>query len=593
MKKLLLPLLIASAFAQAETTPTNYVFAEDFEKDLSQWIGQGGEDRSPIYTSIVVDPLNPDNKVARFDKPVNVGDIFTRSKFPAGKYKVSFDYLGTCGGNCGGTLGIDEGLPGRKYYWIASTASGFPERLKDTKKWEHYELEFKGKFDFHLKWEQWDSAKGVGKDAYIDNVKLTLLEAAKPSEAKEAKVVPITAGVAGPSTPQSVMYFTAWGKHSGFNVKNLDISGAASKITVLEYAFGNVKDNRCVIGVDKKGEGAAGDDYWDALPKEATLDGLPDEGDNGIFGHWNQLKQLKKKNPNLKVVISLGGWTWSKYFSDAALPANREAFVKSCVDAYIKGNVPNKEGKIIPGLAAGVFDGFDIDWEYPASPGNAGNIVREEDTQNYTALLAEFRKQIDAVKPGLLLTIAAPASSSKSEKIELEKIIPYLNWINLMAYDFTGPWSGTTGHHAVLNGGAKDRVSVDGSVDDYLARGIPANKLILGVPFYGYGWKVNSLENNGLYQPSLAAVKGPDGESTLKYHYVKNLPGKVFRDEKTRAVWKVNGNDVIVYDDVQLLKEKIEFAKKKKLGGMMAWELSQDTTGAELVNTIYENLIKK
>ena len=593
MKKILLPLLIASAFAQAETATKSIVFEENFEKDLSQWIGQGGEDTSPIYTSIVVDPLNPENKVARFDKPVNVGDIFSRSKFPAGKYKISFDYLGMCASNCGATVGIDEGLPGRKYHWIASTATGFPERLKDTKKWEQYEFEFDGKYDFHLKWEQWDSAKGVGKDAYIDNVKLTVLDVAKPSDKKEAKIVPITAGVAGPATPQSVMYFTAWGKHNGFNVKNLDTSGAASKITVLEYAFGNVKDNRCVVGVDKQGEGSAGDDYWDALPKEATLDGLADQGDNGLFGHWNQLKQLKKKNPNLRVVISLGGWTWSKHFSDAALPANREAFVKSCVDAYIKGNMPNKAGKLIPGLAAGVFDGFDIDWEYPGSPGNDGNVVRAEDTQNYTALLAEFRKQIDAVKPGLLLTIAAPASSSKSEKIELEKIIPYLNWINLMAYDFTGPWSGTTGHHAVLNGGTKDVVSVDSTVDDYLARGIPSNKLILGIPFYGYGWTVNSLANNGLYQPSQGVVKGPDGEPTLKYNYVKNLPGKVFRDEKTRAVWKLNGNDVIVYDDVQLLKDKIDFAKKKKLGGIMAWELSQDTPDAELVNTIYQNMIKK
>ncbi|MBM5570391.1 MULTISPECIES: glycoside hydrolase family 18 protein [Deefgea] len=590
MKKLLLPLLIASAFAQAE----NVVFEENFEKDLSQWVGLGGEDSSAIYTSIVVDPLNPDNKVARFDKPVNIGDLFSRAKFPEGKYKISFDYLGMCGGNCGATLGLDEGKPGRKEQWLASTATGFPERLKDTKKWEHYEFDFKGKFDFHLKWEQWDSAKGSGKDAYIDNIKLVSLEVAKPDEKKEAKIVPITAGVAGPSSPQSVMYFPAWGKHtSGFNVKNLVDSGAASKFTVLEYAFGNVKDNRCVIGVDKAGEGAAGDDYWDPVPKEATLDGLEDKGDNGLFGHWNQLKQLKKKNPNLKVFISLGGWNWSKHFSDAALPANREAFVKSCIDAYIKGNVPNKEGKVVPGMAAGVFDGFDIDWEYPASPGNDGNIVRAEDTQNFTALLAEFRKQLDAVKPGLILTIAAPAATSKSEKIELEKIIPYLNWINLMAYDFTGPWSAVTGHHAILFGGAKDRVSVDGSVEDYLTRGIPSNKLVLGVPFYGYGWKVNSLENNGMYQPTQGVVKAPDGEPTLKYSYVKNLPGKVFRDDKTRAVWKLNGNDVIVYDDVQLLKEKIEFAKKKKLGGIMAWELSQDTPDAELVNTIYQNLIKK
>ncbi|WP_348945675.1 glycoside hydrolase family 18 protein [Chitinibacter sp. FCG-7] len=590
MKKLLLPMLLASAFVQAQTV----VFEDNFDKDLSQWVGQGGEANSPMFTSIEQDPLNPENKVARFNKPVNIGDIFTKQKFPAGKYKIVFDYLGTCGNNCGGTLGIDEGTPGRKEYWIASTARGFPNTLKDSKKWEHYEIEFKGRFDFHIKWEQWDSANGSGKDAYIDNLKLISLEAAKPEEAKAAVVAPVLGGAPGPATPQSVMYFTAWGKHnSQFYVKNLDVSGAAGKITVLEYAFGNVKDNRCVVGVDKAGVGAAGDDYWNPVDAAFTLDGKEDQGDNGLYGHWNQLKQLKKKYPNLKVVISLGGWTWSKYFSDAALPANREAFVKSCVDAYIKGNVPNQEGKVVPGLAAGVFDGFDIDWEYPASAGNDGNIVRPEDTQNFTALLAEFRKQIDAVKPGLLLTIAAPAAASKSEKIELDKIAPSLNWINLMTYDFTGPWSATTGHHATLIGGAKDRVSVDSTVDDYLGRGVPSNKIVLGVPFYGYGWTVSSMENNGLYQPVIAKAKGPIEEGSAPYSYLKTLPGTVHRDEKTRAVWKVNGKDVWVYDDVQLLKEKIEFAKKKKLGGIMAWELSQDTPDAELVDTIYKGMIKK
>lgn len=589
MKKLLLPLLLASTFAHAE----NVVFEDDFNTDLAKWVGQGGEDKSPIFTSIQPDPLNPENKAARFDKPVNIGDIFSRQKFPAGKYKIVFDYLGMCGNNCGGTLGIDDGHPGRKEYWIASTANGFPNRLKDSKKWEHYELDFRARFDFHIKWEQWDSAKGAGKDAYIDNLKLIAVEVAK-DDSKPTGIAPVTAGVAGPTSPQSVMYFPAWAKHTTqFYAKTLDTSGAAGKITVLEYAFGNVKDNRCVVGVDKEGVGAAGDDYWHPIDAAYTLDGKEDKGDNGLFGHWNQLKQLKKKYPNLKVVISLGGWNWSKYFSDAALPANRAAFVKSCVDAYIKGDVPDQNGKVVPGLAAGVFDGFDIDWEYPAAAGADGNIVRPEDTQNFTALLAEFRKQLDAVKPGQLLTIAAPAPTSKSEKMELDKIIPSLNWINLMTYDFTGPWSATTGHHATLIGGAKDRVSVDSTVDDYLNRGVPSNKLVLGVPFYGYGWTVNSLENNGMYQPVIAKAKGPLEPGVAPYSYLKNLPGTVFRDEKTRAAWKVNGKDVWVYDDVQLIKEKIEFAKKKKLGGIMAWEISQDMPDAELVNTIYNGLLKK
>ncbi|SMC25106.1 chitinase [Andreprevotia lacus DSM 23236] len=588
MNKLLLPLMLAAVGAHAESV----VFEETFDKDLGAWVGQGGDGSVPMHVSIVDDPLVAGNKVGRFDQPVNSGDIFTKQTFPAGKYKISFDYLGTCSSNCGATLGIHIGFPGNKEYWIASTARGFPNTLSDNGKWNHYDFEFTAKFDFHMTWEQWDSAKGKGKDAYIDNLKLTSLGGgAAASEAPKVKVV--TGGAPAPSKPQLVTYFTAWGKGNGYWVKNIETSGAADKVTVIEYAFGNVDGKKCVVGVDKAGVGAASDDYWDAIPAANTLDGQEDKGDNGLFGHWNQLKQLKKKHPNLKVVISLGGWTWSKYFSDAALPENRVAFVKSCVDAYIKGNVPTRDGKLAEGLAAGVFDGFDIDWEYPAAAGNDGNIVRPEDTQNYTALLAEFRKQLDAVKPGYLLTIASPAPSSKTDLIEFEKIPLSLNWINLMTYDFNGPWSNVTGPHSTLIGSAKDKVSIDATVKDLTGRGVPSNKIVLGVPFYGYGWTVDNTDNGGIYQPAKAKAKlaGATEEGTAGYYLLKTMPGKVFRDDKTKAMWKLNGKDVWTYDDPQLLKDKIEFVKSQKLGGLMAWELSGDRDG-ELVGTIYDNLLK-
>ncbi|MBE9608456.1 glycoside hydrolase family 18 protein [Chitinilyticum piscinae] len=581
MKLLLLPALLAAAFAQAGEP----VFTEDFESgDLNaKWVGQNGDGSVPMHVSIVDDPLRPGNKVARFDKPVFGGDIFSKVTLPEGKYIIKFDYLGMCGNDCGGTVGTTTDFPGRDK-WIAGTAkSGFPNRIKDSKKWESYEFDFKLREPMHLAIEQWVQSNGEGKDIYFDNIQILTDDGKPAAEAKPAAAAVVANAVAAPAKPQWVGYFTAWGHGDGFYVKNIETSGQAKKLTVINYAFANVVNNKCVIGQPD-------DDYLKPIPSEYTLDGKEDKGDNGLFGHWNQLKQLKKANPNLKVVISLGGWTWSKYFSDAALPANREAFVKSCVDQFVKGDV-EKGGKIVPGLAKGVFDGIDIDWEYPGSSGNAGNIVRAEDTENYTALLQEFRKQLNAVDKNLLLTIAAPAPSSKTATIELNKIHAPLNWINIMTYDFSGGWSSVTGHNANLLGTKKDSGSVDGSVKDYLEAGVPANKIVVGVPFYGYGWKVSKTDNNGMYQAVSAKAKGRLEEGQDKYDVVKTKPGKLFRDEATQSAWKFDGKEVWTFDDADTMKAKVDFVKKNKLAGVMVWELSGDKTG-ELTTLIGNELAK-
>ncbi|WP_051304523.1 glycoside hydrolase family 18 protein [Chitinilyticum litopenaei] len=436
----------------------------------------------------------------------------------------------------------------------------------------------------HLTIEQWVNSNGAGGDIYFDNVQILPVGGDAKAEAKPAAAVNLGELAPAPAKPQWVGYYTSWAKGDNFWVKDLEANGAAKKLTVINYAFANVVNNKCVIGQPD-------DDYLKPIPAEATLDGKEDKGDKGLFGHWNQLKQLKKANPNLKVVISLGGWTWSKFFSDAALPANREAFVKSCVDQFIKGDVAGADGKVVPGLAKGVFDGIDVDWEYPGSQGDAGNIVRAEDTQNFTALLQEFRKQLNAVDKNLLLTIAAPAPSSKTATIELNKIHAPLNWINIMTYDFSGGWSSVTGHTANLMGTKKDSGSVDGAVKDYLEAGVPANKIVVGVPFYGYGWEVAKTDNNGMYQPVKAKAKGKFEAGTDKYDLVKAKPGKVFRDDATKSAWKFDGKEVWTFDDAETMKLKTDFVKKNKLAGLMVWELSGDRTG-ELTKLITDELAK-
>ena len=164
-------------------------------------------------------------------------------------------------------------------------------------------------------------------------------------------------------------------------------------------------------------------------------------------------RELKAKHPGLKALISLGGWTWSKNFSDVALSdASRKKFVSSCIDIYIRGNLPSADGAGGPGTGAGVFDGIDIDWEYPASEGNAGNVVRPEDTRNFTLLLEEFRRQLDATGSGKLLTAALPSAPAKVAKLEVANISRPLDLMNVMTYDFRGGWNATgpTNFHSNL-----------------------------------------------------------------------------------------------------------------------------------------------
>src|SRR5262249_32651481 len=148
----------------------------------------------------------------------------------------------------------------------------------------------------------------------------------------------------------------------------------AAKLDVINYAFGNIDpvNLTCLNGVTKgttqdpedpsQGDGAgdADADYGRAFPASQAVNGQADDGWGKLRGNFNQLKELKAKYPNLKVVMSLGGWTYSKYFSDvAATDASRKKFVQSCIDMYIKGNLPETEGAGGPGVAAGIFDGFD------------------------------------------------------------------------------------------------------------------------------------------------------------------------------------------------------------------------------------------
>ncbi|QGW67000.1 chitinase [Lysobacter soli] len=396
-------------------------------------------------------------------------------------------------------------------------------------------------------------------------------------------------------------YFAQWGIYArNYRVKNIDTSGSASKITHINYAFGNVRNNRCQVGVtiptnESTGEGGdAFADYTKAFQAGESVSGAADTWDQPLRGNWNQLKQLKAKYPNLKVLISLGGWTWSRGFASAARPENRVAFVSSCIDAYIRGNLPVTDGAGGAGAAAGVFDGIDLDWEYPSACGLTCGTP--EESANFTALLAEFRRQLNAVRPGLLLTIAAGAGVDKVRVTDPATYHQYLDYINVMTYDFHGTWDARTNHHSALFDSPNDPSTGDqklynsnDAMEAFLTRGVPASKLNLGIGFYGRGWTGVANVNNGLYQNGSAAP-GTYEAGNEDYKVLKDRPGTIYTDANARATWKYDGNTFWSYDTPAMVTEKMSYVKAQNLGGAFFWEFSGDDAAGTLVNTINNGL---
>ena len=295
------------------------------------------------------------------------------------------------------------------------------------------------------------------------------------------------------------------------------------------------------------------------------------------------LRALKSRNPQLAILASVGGWG-AEGFSDAAADAAARArFAQSAVEL----------------IATTGIDGIDLDWEYPGLPG-AGLVHRSEDERNFTLLLRELRQSLDTFarqhprKPGdrILLT-AALADREFVAHIELGRIHPYLDWINLMTYDFHNSLTPTTGHHAALarsSTSAAEERSVEHAVDQFLAAGVPAGKLVVGVPFYGRAFADVQPQNRGLDQPY--------GHYDREYTWPQLVAGLIDRDGYVRYwddvahvpyLWKAQTREFVSYDDPRSLALKADFVAAHALGGIMYWEQSQDPDG-ELLGVLAARL---
>lgn len=386
-----------------------------------------------------------------------------------------------------------------------------------------------------------------------------------------------------------VGYFIQWGVYRrNYHVKNIVDSGSADKLTVINYAFAGIdKATHTCMSLDTYA------DWNNRYDASESVDGVGDETTGQpLKGNFNQLRKLKLMYPHLKILISIGGWTDSYGFSEAAKPENRVAFVTSCIDMFIKGNFDPENGVI----SSGIFDGIDIDWEYPGICHEENPNCDPSDTQNFTELLAKFRSKLDEIDPTLILTIAAPAAAYEQSKIEKNEIHQYLDWINLMTYDMYGSWETTTGHQSNLYTNLDDPLgaeatSTDQVVGEYMDAGIPASKLIIGLPFYGRGWGgVKDGGVSGLYQTYKNIPRGKWAQGVDDFKELDKLTYPGFWDPIGQAYWIYDGNRFWSYDNVDSVLNKMNYVKDQELGGVMFWELSGDDVQGTLINAIATGL---
>jgi chitinase len=364
-------------------------------------------------------------------------------------------------------------------------------------------------------------------------------------------------------------YYADWDVYQrAYFVKNMDTSGQAAKLDVINYAFGNVQNGQCTIGDSYA-------DYDQFYSSSQSVDGTSDSWDAGALrGAFHQLRELKAKYPKIKVVWSFGGWTWSGGFGQAA--ANASAFANSCYNL------------VEDPRWADVFDGIDIDWEYPNACGLGC------DTSGFSAyktLMAALRSRFGS---GELVTAAITADATGGGKIDAADYAgaaQYVNWYNVMTYDFFGAWAATgpTAPHSPLysyNGIPIAQFYSDAAIQKLKGKGIPGSKLMLGIGFYGRGW-------TGVTQsaPGGSATGPAAGTYEQGIEDYKVIKGKC---PPTGTVGGTSyafcGNNWWSYDTPSTVGGKMSYAKSQGLAGAFFWEASGDTSNGELTAAMRNGL---
>ena len=403
-------------------------------------------------------------------------------------------------------------------------------------------------------------------------------------------------------------YFEEWSiYYAGYNIANMQQNGVANKLTHLMYAFANVTTTPAPVC-------SIADSWADyQTPYLPSVSGTPYPGP--MYGNFAAIQQLKQLHPQLKVLMSIGGASatnTANFSAAASTQAGRQALVSSCINMFVQGN-------IAPGITApGLFDGFNIDWEFPTAA----------DTQNFTALLAEFRNQLNALGhttgKQYVLSFDGPAGAQNYVNIDLKLAAQQVDFITIDGYNYAGSWDTQTNDASPLFDSRQDplygqNLDIDSTVNAYLKAGVPPSKYTMGVPLYGAGWTGVPSVNHGLYQGStgpspvlLTNGTGPCTDlsgatpgcdtlltpGTATYTTLANFPANGYRtwfDAQRIAVslYDPVSETFYTYDNPDTAFLKMLYIQAKVpggLGGAYVWAVKDDDANGTMVKTMAKAL---
>ncbi|KAJ3454931.1 hypothetical protein MRS44_013531 [Fusarium solani] len=398
----------------------------------------------------------------------------------------------------------------------------------------------------------------------------SVLSLAEPDVLQRHQLEPLKRG----TSYVNMVYFVNWGIYQrDYHPQDLPVS----RLTHILYAFMNVQVDGTVYTEDTYAdlEKHYAGDFPFSLTCPLRAAQAWAEGNDNAYGCIKQLYLLKKANRKLKVMLSIGGWTWSTNFAAVAgSTTTRATFAKSAVTLMKDWG----------------FDGVDIDWEYPAN---------EDDATNMVLLLKAVRDELDSYAAEFAsghrfqLSIAAPAGFEHYSKLHLADLAQILDYINLMAYDYAGSWSTHTGHNANLYANDEEPdatpFNTDGAVRAYLDAGVPAEKLVLGMPIYGRSFQGTA----GLGEPFVDVGFGSWEKGVWDYSALPKDGAVPGFDPAAHAHYSYDATtrELISFDPPEAVQQKVAYLKQLGLGGAMFWEASADKSGsASLLETSFQSL---